>query len=112
MKGISYADLDAQRCRHLHTSVTGMPHAFLFAMELTNAQRFQAALEQAYARLFETDADFQWVSTRKTPAELAALMTEGLCKGSANHDGKGIRLACKAVGIKPTLKAITAFLNA
>ena len=38
-------------------------------------------------------------------------MTVGLAKGGANKDGEGIKRACKAVGIKHTYAAISAFLK-
>ncbi len=36
---------------------------------------------------------------------------EGLQDKTANHDGEGIRRACKAVGIKHTAKAIREYLS-
>jgi hypothetical protein len=77
---------------------------------MTNYERFQSALETAYNDLFESDPDFAYVKARKTPAELAAKMTAGLATGDANHDGIGIRRACKAVGSKATRTAIRAYL--
>lgn len=40
-----------------------------------------------------------------------AKMMDALRTGSYNHDGKGFKNACKALGIKHTRKAITAFLK-
>jgi hypothetical protein len=77
----------------------------------TNADKFRAALEAAYAELFANDADYAFSASRTTPAELAAKMTDGLRTGRANHDGTGIKRACKAVGIKHTGKAIREYLK-
>jgi hypothetical protein len=53
---------------------------------------------------------------RNNPAEslraLAEKMTEGLITGRANKDTDAIKRTCRLIGIKPTYKAITAFLTA
>ena len=86
---------------------------------MTNRERFEAALCAAYIDLFETDPEYAYVRGRSivtgaqnSPEGLAARMTAGLANGSANKDGRGIRAACKAVGIKPTYKELRAYLNA
>jgi hypothetical protein len=78
---------------------------------VTNTERFKAALTLAYQDLFATDEEYAYAAARTTPEALAEKMTSGLLTGSANHDGTGIRRACKAVGIKHTRKAIVAFLQ-
>jgi hypothetical protein len=78
---------------------------------MTNTERFRAALTIAYQDLFVTDEEYAYAAARTTPEALAEKMTAGLLTGSANHDGTGIRRACKAVGIKHTRKAIVAFLR-
>jgi hypothetical protein len=74
-----------------------------------NQERFTTALATAYAQLFTT-AEYAFAAARHTPESLAARMAAGLADNSANHDGAGIRAACKAVGIPHTRKAIRAFL--
>jgi hypothetical protein len=50
------------------------------------------------------------VSFGGVPAVHAKMM-EALKTGSFNHDGKGFKNACKAVGIKHTRRAILGFLK-
>jgi hypothetical protein len=78
---------------------------------MTNKEQFLGALTTAYTNLFLTDSAYAYPASRMSPAELAAKMTDGLAAGRANHDGKGIRTACKMVGIKHTATAIRTFLN-
>jgi len=78
---------------------------------ISNKQRFQDALTNAYIDLFANDPDYAYSSAHISPHALAHKMTEGLHKGSANKDGEGIKRACKACGIKQTYKAIQAYLN-
>ncbi len=78
---------------------------------MNNKELFESHLKDAYIDLFQNDADYSYAAARKTPAELASLMTVSLARGEANLEGKGITRACKAVGIKKTRKAIKEFLN-
>jgi hypothetical protein len=71
---------------------------------------FETKLAEAYADLFKNDPDYAYSASRCTPEGLAAKMTAGLRTGAANHDGAGIKRACKAVGIKHTHKAIREYL--
>lgn len=91
----------------------------------SNTERFRAALEAAYVDLFANHPDYahhgrsqtlygnggSTVLAATTPASLAARMTEGLRTGSAHHGGEGIKRACKALNIKHTRTAITAYLR-
>jgi hypothetical protein len=77
-----------------------------------NVEAFTANLEQAYEHLFVNDPEYGYSASRTTPAALAQKMTIGLARGEANKDGKGIKRACKALGIAYTYKAISAYLTA
>jgi hypothetical protein len=77
---------------------------------MTNRERFQTALEDAYVYLFANDPDYAYSASRLTPAQLAEKMTISMLANTANHEGSGFRRACKAVGIKHTRTAIRAFL--
>lgn len=77
----------------------------------TNRLKFEAELAKAYESLFATTEDYAYAARLHTPQSLAAKMTAGLADGSANKDGKGIKMACKAVGIKHTYKEIQSYLN-
>ena len=44
--------------------------------------------------------------------DVADRMRAAFIRGSYNHNGYAMRLACKAVGIKHTRKAMEAFFNA
>jgi hypothetical protein len=79
---------------------------------MTNQQRFQAELTEAYRDLFVNDPEYQYSAARITPEALAAKMSAGLLTESANKDGAGIKRACKACGIKQTYAAIKAYFAA
>jgi hypothetical protein len=79
--------------------------------EESHVELFQGVLAKVYSDLFVSDPEYAYSASKTTPDVLAAKMTAGLKTGGANHNGTGIRRACKAVGIKPTLTAIMAFLN-
>lgn len=78
---------------------------------MTNKEKFTEELERAYAVLFETDSRFAYSKRVTTPKDLAFKMANGLASGSANKEGEGIKLACKACGIKNTYKDLRTFLN-
>jgi hypothetical protein len=78
---------------------------------LQPCDQFQAALEQAYTHLFATDPGYEAVSRRVTPLQLAERMVDAFQRGLGNKDGQGVINACRALGIKPTNKAINQFLN-
>jgi hypothetical protein len=75
------------------------------------AATFHGHLLEAYTELFKCDANYRFVGTRTTPADLARDMVQALAKGSASLEGEGIKRACRAVGIKPTRKAVMTYLN-
>lgn len=80
-------------------------------MILTNAERFETALREAYTDLFANNPDYAYSAAHTTPEVLAAKMTAGLqVHNGANKDGDGIKRACKAMGIKHTYAAIRGFL--
>jgi hypothetical protein len=78
---------------------------------MTNRDRFIAALTTAYTDLFTNDPEYSYSAAKTNPADLAVKMTDGMLTGSANI-GDGIKKACKALGIKPSYKAIREYLNA
>lgn len=78
---------------------------------IENTTKFTNELEKAYAFLFKHDPEYAYSAARNTPRELAEKMAAAFLKGSANKDGAGIKMACKALGIKQTMKEIAAFLN-
>lgn len=80
-------------------------------MNIENTARFTNELEKAYAFLFKNDPEYAYSASRNTPQELAGKMTAAFLTGSANKDGAGIKLACKAIGIKQTMNEILAFLK-
>lgn len=75
-----------------------------------NRLKFEAELAKAYESLFISE-DYAYVARSHTPQSLAATMTAKLADGSASKHGKGVRMACKAVGIRHTYKAIKSYLN-
>jgi len=77
---------------------------------MTNVERFEAALADAYRDLFTNDPEYAYAATRSTPEALAAKMTASLAAGTANKDGEGVKRACKALGVKQTYAAIRPFL--
>ena len=72
---------------------------------------FRAELEKQYTWLFATDPEYAYWAAHTTPPELALKVVRGLNNGTFNKDGKGIKRACKALGIKHTYVAIHAFLQ-
>lgn len=79
---------------------------------MTQREKFQIALTEAYTDLFANDPEYTYSASKTTPEALAAIMTAGLVTGAANKDGAGVKRACKVVGIAPTYKAIRAYLTA
>lgn len=77
-----------------------------------NVEAFTANLEKAYEHLFANDPEYGYSATRTTPAALAQKMTLGLARNEASKDGRGIKTACKALGIAYTYKAISTYLTA
>jgi hypothetical protein len=91
----------------------------LLTMNQANRAIFELHLMRAYADLFVNDPEYAYSAARCTPSELAYKMTLGLARNEANKDGgrlpcnlKGIKRACKLLGIKYTYKAIDEYLNA
>jgi hypothetical protein len=80
-------------------------------MNTENTTKFTNELEKAYTFLFKSDPEYAYSAARNTPRELAEKMAAAFLKGEANKDGAGIKLACKAIGIKQTMKAISAYLR-
>ena len=75
-----------------------------------NTIKFNQELASAYVKLFEKP-EYAFVAASKTPQELADKMTSAFIEGSASNDGDGIKMACKACGIKTTYKAINTYLK-
>ena len=77
----------------------------------TNYIKFERELCKQYERLFVDDPEYAFVASKFTPADLAAKATGCLRDGSADKGGKGIKMTCKLLGVKHTLKAIEAYLK-
>lgn len=88
-----------------------------------NRQQFRNALEDAYNSFRttrhpdypllhpENDGKTLLGKPLPSPEQLAERMMDSFLKKQANKDGEGVRLACKACGIKQTYKEIYAFLG-
>lgn len=76
----------------------------------TAKERFQTVLADQFRQLFELP-EYSRVASSFTPEALAEKMTAGLLEGTADKDGEGVKRSCKTLGIKPTYKAIKAFLT-
>ena len=76
-----------------------------------NREIFERTLSDQYRTLFASDPDYAYSAAHTTPDALAAKMTAGLLTGAANKEGKGIKSACKALGVKYTYGAIRAYLE-
>jgi hypothetical protein len=81
-------------------------------MNESNRALFEFTLARHYEKLYETDSDYAYSKSIRTPSELAYKMTLALCMGGGNKDGKGIKGTCKDLDIKYTYKAIYEYLNA
>lgn len=79
-------------------------------MAVTNRDLFQEELTKQYLVLYESDPNYQYSRKHITAFDLAEKMVDGLCKGTANKEGEGIKRTCKAFRIKHTYKAIGEFL--
>jgi hypothetical protein len=78
---------------------------------MSNYEKFENELRKNYESLFVNNIEYRYAANHSTPAELAGRMTNSLFNGTANKDGKGIKLTCKALGIKHTYKAIQEYLR-
>lgn len=78
--------------------------------EHSNRVRFELILTEHYRVLF-TRLDYALAAKKYTPAALAEKFTAGLLDGTAGNDGDGVKRTCKDLGIKPTFKAIRAYLE-
>ena len=80
-------------------------------INMTNKERFKEELRRQYESLYASSEEYAFAKKRRTPSELAEMMTEGLADATANKDGEGIKRTCKALGIKHTYRAIEEFLQ-
>jgi len=81
-------------------------------MNQANRALFELHLQQAYADLFANDPAYSYVAKKHTPSSLAYEITLRLARSKADKNGKGVKLACKRLGIKHTYRAIAEYLNA
>lgn len=77
----------------------------------TNRERFQTVLTDQYRQLF-TLPEYAMAAARHTPEAMAAKFTQGLIDNTSSNEGDGVKRTCKALGIKPTYKAIREYLQA
>ena len=77
---------------------------------MTNMDRFIEEYRKALAHIVATEpGEFAWpASELETVLER---MEKAFRARTFNHDGKGIRRACKALGIKTTRTAILAYME-
>ena len=73
-------------------------------------ERFIGAYRKALTSLVERSPDEVGWPAYELPAVLAR-MERAFREGSFNHDSTGIRMACRALGIKTTRKAILEFMK-
>lgn len=77
-----------------------------------NEERFTETLTAQFERLFIDDLSYIPAARSYTPAGLAVKMVREFSIGKRpSKDGAGVKATCKALGIKPTYKAIEAFLR-
>lgn len=76
-----------------------------------NHARFRNALAHTLEDLFRDDAAYAYVARTTTPNALAAKMADALADGTGSHEGRAVRAACKALGVRRTYAAIGAYLN-
>lgn len=79
-----------------------------------NAERF-ASFTHAYraglAKAIEEHPEEYADGVKNNVFGVATRMLEAVERGSYNHDGRGFKNACKALGLKHTRKAIEAYLK-
>ena len=71
---------------------------------------FQSVLTQTLVVLFK-EPEYARAAARYSPDHFAAIITAGLLSGEASKDGAGVTETCRTLGIKPTYKAIRAYLT-
>lgn len=76
----------------------------------TSKERFTVILTGQFKHLFTTPA-YAIAAAKTTPEAMAEKFVSGLIDGSAANDGVAVKSTCKALGIKPTYKAIREYLN-
>lgn len=71
------------------------------------------SMHRLMADMFKQDwhkPEYDRASAIHTPEGFAAMMVDGLLKGTASKDGPIVRRCLAALGIKPTYKAIKLYL--
>lgn len=76
-----------------------------------NQQMFFGALKTAYAGLFASDPAYSYSASKCTAVEMAEKMLMAAIGGTANTNGQGFAMACKACAIPHNKKSINAFLQ-
>lgn len=77
---------------------------------MSKRETFQNQLTIAFRELFEHDARYAMVKSRKTVEQLVEDIME-LLPSKGVIIGDGVKLACKALHIKTTYKAINEYLS-
>ena len=80
-------------------------------MNETNFERFSAVYLESLRRAVAEKPEMYGPAVAADPTRCHANMMVAFRKGTYNHDGYAIKLACKTLGIKHTRKAIDAFLK-
>ena len=60
---------------------------------------------------FATDPEYAYSASRGTAWALAVKMFDSIKRGTANKDGRAMRMTCAKLGIKHTYKAIKEYLS-
>ena len=73
--------------------------------------RFWIILKSQIEYLFANDPRYAIVREKNLPSDFAKKLMDGLLDYSADNRGQAVVNTCKALGIKPTYKAIKQFLK-
>lgn len=75
-----------------------------------NLQAFMEVYGPALLYAVQTDPD-EYAFPEADVPKVVDRMRQAFERGSYNHDGRAIKAACRALGIKHTRKAIEAFIT-
>lgn len=77
--------------------------------QMKNLDRFMETYERELATAVEDHPDEYAYPVSDVP-EVARRMRAAIERDTFNHDGRGFRMTCRALGIKHTRRAIVSFL--
>ena len=73
--------------------------------------RFWIILTNQLEYLFDNDTRYAIVREKNLPSDFAKKIIDGLLDYTADNRGQAVVNTCKALGIKPTYKAIKQFIK-